>query len=198
MIQHLHRRRNLKRAFVYVVIAVSVVTFCYSCENRQEDIDALNTKLSAVDQATKVEAYLSQDGKTKARLTAPLMLRINADTNYTEFPKTLHVDFYSGLNIIETRLDAGYGKYFETLNKVYLHDSVRVISANGDTLYCQDLWWDQAKDFFYTDKPAQQRSPGRVINGRNGLEATSPTKNFNIKFKTVTGIVPTKEGDIPR
>ena len=148
-----------------------------------------------VDQATKVESYLSQGGKTKAKLTAPLMLRVTADTSYTEFPKSLHVDFYNDAKVIDTRLDAKYGKYFETLNKVYLRDSIKVVSGRGDTLYCEDLWWDQNKEMFYTDKPARQRSPGQKIDGKNGLEATQDLKK--VTFKNVRGTVPTKEGDIP-
>lgn len=149
-----------------------------------------------VDQATRIESYLSQGGKVKAKLTAPLMLRVTADTIYTEFPKTLHVDFYNDAKVIETRLDAKYGKYFEHLNKIYLRDSIRVISTKGDTLYCEDLWWDQNQEKFYTHKPTQQRSPGRKINGKNGLEATQDLKN--ITFFDVDGFTPTKEGDIPR
>ena len=149
-----------------------------------------------VDQATKVEAFLSQGGMVKAKLTAPLMLRVSTDTTYTEFPKTLHVDFYNDEKVIETRLDAKYGKYYENLGKIYLKDSIIVISTKGDTLYCDDLWWDQDKQLFYTDKPARQRSPGQRIDGANGLEATQDMKR--ITFKNVRGVVPTKEGDIPQ
>lgn len=182
--------------FFYTYLLIAIVAVSTSCENTQEEIDRFNNKLSMVDQATGIESFLSQSGKTKARLTAPLMLRVTADTSYTEFPKSLHVDFYNDLNIVDTRLDARYGKYYENLNKVYLRDSIRIISTRGDTLYCQDLWWDQNKELFYTDKPARQRSPGQKIDGLNGLEATQDLKN--IKFITVKGVVPTSEGDLPR
>ena len=185
----------MKGSFAYTLVAIIAAIFFSSCENTQEEIDRLNKKMLMVDQATRVESYLSQDGKTKARLTAPLMLRVTADTSYTEFPKSLHVDFYNDANIVETRLDSKYGKYYENLNKVYLRDSVVVISTNGDSLYCQDLWWDQNTELFFTDLPAQQRSPGQRIDGRNGLEATQDLKR--ITFKNVQGTVPTKEGDIP-
>jgi len=148
-----------------------------------------------VDQATKVESYLSQGGQVKAKLTSPLMLRVSSDTSYTEFPKTLHVDFYNDINVVDARLDAKYGKYYENLNKVYLRDSIKIISTKGDTLYCEDLWWDQNKELFYTDKFARQRSPGQKIDGKNGLEATQNLTK--IIFKNVDGIVPTQEGDIP-
>ncbi len=129
------------------------------------------------DQALKVESYLSQGGKVKAKLTAPLMLRVQADTVYTEFPKTLHVDFYNDSAKVESRLDSKYGKYMESISMIYLRDSVRVVSEKGDTLYCQDLWWDQNKLLFYTDKPARYNARDQRLQGDLGLQATQDLKN---------------------
>lgn len=124
------------------------------------------------------------------------MLRVGADTPYVEFPKTLHVDFYNDSKIIESRLDSKYGKYFETLNKVYLKDSVKVISIKGDTLLCHDLWWDQNKQLFYTDLPALLKSPGQYIPAKNGLEATQDFKRITFKEVRDAPLV-TDEGAMP-
>ena len=124
------------------------------------------------EEARNIESYLSQEGKMKAKLKAPLMIRVEADTVYVEFPKTLHVDFYNDSTKIETRLDSKYGKYFETLNKVYLRDSVVVINIKGDTLKSPDLWWDQNTKLFYTDKYAIYHGIGKNIYGGKGLVAT--------------------------
>ena len=141
------------------------------------------------EEAINIESYISQEGKMKARLTAPLMLRVMADapadTQYVEFPSSLHVDFYDDSTRIETFLDSKYGKYFEKLNKVYLRDSVVVITLKGDTLRCHDLWWDQNKEMFYTDSVATYRSPGNDITGGKGMEATQDLKM--VKFKVPLG-----------
>lgn len=147
------------------------------------------------DKAVKVEGYLSQGGKVKARLTAPIMLRVQADTFYTEFPQTLHVDFYNDSAKVESKLDSKYGKYMESINMIYLRDSVRVISIKGDTLYCQDLWWDQNKQLFYTDKPAKYNSIAQHLQGDQGLEATQDLKN--VKFKSGHGQVQPGQSDVP-
>jgi hypothetical protein len=36
-----------------------------------------------------------------------------------------------------------------------LKDSVRVTNIAGDTLWAQDMWWDQQKKLFYSDKPVR-------------------------------------------
>jgi len=154
-----------------------VLLLLFACENTDEEINALSKKVSMTDRALKVESYLSQGGKVKAKLTAPLMLRVQADTVYTEFPKTLHVDFYNDSAKIESKLDSKYGKYMESISMIYLRDSVRVVSVKGDTLYCQDLWWDQNKQLFYTNKPARYHSSDKRLQGDLGLQATQDLKN---------------------
>ncbi|MBO9617908.1 MAG: LPS export ABC transporter periplasmic protein LptC [Niabella sp.] len=166
----------------------------FSCENSQEEINALNRKSLMTDKAVKVLGYLSQGGKVKAKLTAPVMLRVQADTVYTEFPNSLHVDFYNDSAKVESKLDSKYGKYMESISKIYLRDSVRVVSIKGDTLYCQDLWWDQNKQLFYTDKPAKYNSATQRLQGDQGLEATQDLKN--VKFKNGHGQVQPGQGGV--
>lgn len=161
--------------------------FIWGCENDPKMIEDWSRKKEMVEVGKKIEAYLSQESKVKAKLTAPLMLRHEADTLYTEFPNTLHVDFYDDSTRIESWLDSKHGKYFENLDKVYLWDSVVVINIKGDTLKSQDLWWDQNKKLFYTDKYAEYLRKDKQIFPGKGLEATQDFKR--ITFKEPTGIV---------
>ena len=168
--------------FFYAAALLMSCCFVSGCENTQEEIDALIKKKVMQEEAIRVESYISQEGKMKAKLKAPLMLRVMADTQYVEFPRSLHVDFYNDSTEIETFLDSKYGKYFENLNKVYLRDSVVVITLKGDTLRCHDLWWDQNKEMFYTDSIATYRNPGNDITGGKGMEATQDLKTVKFKY----------------
>src|SRR5687767_9440970 len=111
--------------FKQAVILCSCLFF-FGCENDEAVVNDWTKKVELVEEATNVESYFSQNGKLRAKLNAPLMIRSQADTNYTEFPKTLHVDFYDSLMQKESFLDARYGKYFENQNKVWLRDSIKV------------------------------------------------------------------------
>jgi LPS export ABC transporter protein LptC len=166
------------------IAAASIIScfFVCGCENKQKDIDVWTKDKVMVEEATTVESYISSEGKMKARLKAPLMLRVIGDTQYIEFPKTMHVDFYNDSTKIETWLDCRYGKYYESMKKVYLRDSVVVITVKGDTLRCHDLWWDQNRELFYTDSVATYRSPGNDITGGRGMEATQDLKTVTFKY----------------
>lgn len=170
--------------------------FLFSCENSESDIKALNTKSIQKDEAIKVESFLSQGGIAKARLTTPLMLHVGADTPYIEFPKTLHVDFYNEDKTVESRLDAKYGKYFESLDKIYLRDSVKIVSVKGDTMLCEDVWWDQNKQKFFSNKKTIVKSPDiPYYIAPAGFEASQDLKTK--KFFGGSGTVLTNQGSVP-
>lgn len=174
--------RSISRMLLNACLPVlAASTVLVSCENSQEEIDNYTRRIEMQEEAKDMVSYLSQQGKMKARLTAPVMYRVMRDTQYMEFPRSLHVDFYDDSTRIETRLDSKYGKYFESLDKVYLRDSVVIITVKGDTLRCHDLWWDQNKAIFYTDSVATYRSPGNDITGGRGMEATQDLKNITFK-----------------
>ena len=108
----------------------------------------------------------------------------------------LHCDFYDDSTQLETWLDSKYGIYYENLNKVYLRDSVVVITVKGDTLKSPDLWWDQGTKMFYTDKYATYHGVGKNIYGGKGMEATQDLKR--IMFKETTGNLKVSENGFPQ
>lgn len=154
--------------------------FVWSCENDMREVQNLSKKSIGVEEGKEIESYLSQEGKVKAKLTAPLMLRYQNDTPKVEFPKTLRVDFYNDSTKVESKLFAKYGRYLENENKVFLRDSVIVFNMAGDTLICKELYWDQLKAKFYTDKNVIIRKPDQKVYG-TGLDADQDFKNITIK-----------------
>jgi LPS export ABC transporter protein LptC len=184
------RLRSSGQIKINFFIAAGFLLGCFfiaACGVNEEQLNTWTGKKVMVEEGKNIEGYLSQESKVKAKLTAPLMLRYEADTIYMEFPKSLHVDFYDDSTRIETWLDSKHGKYFESLKKVYLWDSVVVINVQGDTLKSADLWWDQNTELFYTEKYAEYRTKDKQIFPGKGLQATQDFKS--IIFKQPIGTV---------
>lgn len=141
--------------------------FIMACENSQQQIDALTRRRIGVEEGRGIRINYSVGGRTKAILTAPVMLRYQDTIPYIEFTKSIHADFYDANLTVESKLDALYGRYMETESKVYLRDSVKLINRNGDTLYCNELYWDRNRigNEFYTNKPVRVRTKTHVIDG---------------------------------
>jgi len=168
-----HFSKMLLLAFIGSIFLIS------SCENKESEVAALFSIQKGVDESHGVEALMSTNGKMKGRLKAPLMLRYQDSIAKMVFPQSMHVDFFNDSTIIESRLDAHYAEYFEQTNKVFLKDSVKVLNNIGDTLFCDELWWDQAQGKFYTDKPVEIHKPKEIIKGI-GMSATQDFKTFEI------------------
>lgn len=190
MINRLHKKNFLSAA---VVISCF---FILSCENDEKVLQEWTEKKVMVEEAKDVVSLFSQNGTLRAKLTSPLMLRYQADSTYVEFPKTLHVDFFDSTTNVESWLDARYGKYLETHNKVLLRDDVVVINIKGDTLQTEELWWDQDQKKFFTEKEVRIATKDKRIIGGRGLEAGQDMSWY--RLKQITGTVMMADDIMPR
>lgn len=164
--------RISSRAYLFMAVAFAGCMLLGACENDQKEVDQLFRKKTGIEEANQIESYLSENAKIKARLTSPHMLRYLVDTPYYEFPHTLHVDFYDDSARIETKLDARYARYNENDKLVHMRDSVVVINMQkGDTLRTNELWWDQNKQEFYTNKPVTILQRDKKTFGQYGIRA---------------------------
>jgi LPS export ABC transporter protein LptC len=200
---------SINKIIAFIAAALLLFSSCNQSEKEKAAAPA-GKRLAVPEEAKDVVSYLSDAGnvggqlvaKVKGRLTAPYMLRYQtADTPYTEFPRTLHVDFYqdsvkpNASPVIESQLDARYGKYLSNQDKVFLRDSVVVKNIlKGDTVRCKELWWDQHTERFYTDKPVDIYEPDKILHG-TGMEAD---QNFRwYKITRLTGITLVSENGLP-
>ena len=175
-----HRYKEICKSKAATLFVMGCFFLC-SCENDVAQVNDWNQKVEMVESGKQIVAYMSTDGTVRAKLTAPVMFRHQADTLYAEFPNSLHVDFYNDSSKVESQLDALYGKYFESLNKVYLRDSVRVFNINGDTLRTSELWWDQQTQLFYNDKPTRIDTKTQHLVGQHGIEASQDFTKIILK-----------------
>jgi len=187
---------SIKRYAIQIAAFLTSCFFMFACENDEKKIDALFKNRAAIEEAFKIESFMSQNGQVKARLMAPYMMMFQGDSPYIEFPRTLHVDFYADSVTIESFLDARYGKYFQYSAKVLLRDSVVVINKiNGDTLRTNELWWDRDNHDFRTDKPVQIYQKDKTIFGQ-GLWGLQDFSKY--KIDTITGVVMVPRDDMPQ
>lgn len=189
----------MKFTFKNILIKAAVFTGCFflcSCENKLADIEKFNQKDIAIEEGKNVIIKYSVAGKKKAILTGPVMYRVQDTIPYVEFPKNIHVDFFDIRDSIDSKLDAKYARYKESQSKVFLKDSVRVINVKGDTLYCNELYWDRSHTGaeFYTDKPVRIRTRTEIIDGI-GMEARQDFKEWYIIHPT--GIIKVSGAQFP-
>jgi hypothetical protein len=175
------RRNNIYNKLLLFTSFAFTIMLLVSCGNSDKELNEYNYKALGIEEIKDADINYTLGGNAKAKLRSPLMLRVQDASPYVEFPKKLHVDFFSELGVVDSRLDALYGKYYEMESKVFLKDSVKVINVLGDTLYCNELWWDRSRkgNEFYTDKPVRIRRKLQIIDGI-GMDASQDFKAWHI------------------
>jgi len=187
--------KKIQKTFFLISLVAGLMPIA-GCENTQKDIDTWTKDVVLTEEAINIESMLSQNGELRATLKAPLMRRVFEDTVFAEFPNSLYCAFYNNNKQVESTLTSKYGKYYENLGKVYLRDSVVVITVKGDTLKSPDLWWDQNLKKFFTDKYATYHAPGKQLYGTVGLEATQDLSS--IIFKKPVGTILVNDSGMPQ
>lgn len=164
-----------------LVMLFSTLALLSACENKREELASLPKPSIGVETARDVTIIYTVGDRTKSRITAPVMLRHVEFNPYIEFTETIHAQFFDANLQVESELRAQYAKYLESESKVFMRDSVVVFNIQGDTLYCQELYWDRNKPGheFYTDKPVRIRTPTHIIDG-DGLDAPQDFKSWHV------------------
>lgn len=145
------------------------------------DVKSLTTKVSLTEEGYSITSYLSLGGKTKAKLMAPYMTRTDKDSQMLEFPKGLRVIFYNDSAKEESFLFAKYGRHLGTKNLVFLKDSILFYNHNGDSLWTNELWWDQNKEEIYTDKRVKiKRKDQQASLGLDGMRSKQDMNDLQI------------------
>ena len=117
----------MSKISTYKILSAAIFFGCFflaSCENDEKELSKLGQRKFGIEEAKNIKINFTTGGNAKAVLTSPIMLRVQDTVPYTEFPKTIFVDFYNDQQVIESKLTANYAKYKENQNLVFLRDSV--------------------------------------------------------------------------
>lgn len=189
----------MKQFIPYFLLLITCIAALSACENDPVVVANMTKKAPGVEEATDIKINYTIGGKAKALLTAPLMLHVEDTVSYYEFPKTLYAEFYNEAQIKESKLTALYAKYNDGQSIIYLRDSVKIINMlKGDTIYCDDLYWDRSRtgvEFFTEKKVRIRQRDGQFLNGV-GMEASQSFKNYHIK--RVNGVFNSDGEGIPK
>lgn len=170
--------------------------FVCACENDMKEIKALSEDRAAVETGRDIETIFSIGGRLRAVLTAPVLNRHIVDTSMIVFPNSLHVVFFDSAKQKESDLSAKYARYYENENMVYLRDSVVVFNVKGDTLKTDELYWDQMKAQFRTDRPVRIIQQGKPLLARKGL--ISDQSFSQITLLDPVGTLPVADSTLPQ
>jgi hypothetical protein len=86
----------INQLFHKKLIKAALLTGCFfmcACENDVNEVRELGRKRQNIEEGKNIESYLSMNGKMRAHLTAPLLLRYVDSGNMAEFPQVIACRF---------------------------------------------------------------------------------------------------------
>lgn len=136
--------------------------------------------------AEHINLKYTDSGRVTANLLSAKMLDFsNRDFPYYEFTNGVTLYLFDDENKKSTVV-SDYAITYDRTNLIDLQGNVKIITQTNDTLFAEQLYYDQKKEWLYTNKPVTFRTGFDLIHG-NGFDSNS--KFTNAEVLEVTGII---------
>lgn len=154
-----------------------------ACENDIERINLITDQSEAPTvQGKNIKVIYSDSAKVKVQILAPLYKQYPAaDRPYMEFEKGLEVYFYDDSLRIESEIKADYTIYY--MEEELWRATGNVVAknfSNGDALYTDELFWDEANELIYSDTYTRVHSEENILYGKNGFRSNQNLSNWQL------------------
>ncbi|WP_339634835.1 LPS export ABC transporter periplasmic protein LptC [Bizionia echini] len=143
------------------------LTMVFSCKNNFEDVKKIGVSENApIGVAENMNLKYTDSGRVTANLRSPKMLDFsNRDFPFSEFPNTVEMDLFDENNQKST-ITADYAIVYDKTGLIDMQGNVVLISSDKDTLFAEQLYYDQNREWLFTNKPVTFKRKTDVLNGK--------------------------------
>ena len=173
------------------MVAVFSVTMFFSCKDNFKEVQKIGiSENEPIGIAQNINLKYTDSGRVKYILLSPKMLNYtNRDFPFIEFIEGVNLEFFDEENN-KSIVVADYAISYSKTNLIDLQGHVRLSTHNKDTLLAEQLYFDQDKEWLFTNKPVTFRTGSDRING-NGFDSNS--KFTNAEVLEINGIITVDE-----
>lgn len=178
----------LKRKYNIInIVTVFTVTMFFSCNDSYKQVQSIGvSENEPVGIAENINLKYTDSGRVTANLLSVKMLDYtNRDFPYNEFTNGVILYLFDDENKKSTVV-SDYAIVYDKTNLIDLQGNVKIITQTNDTLFAEQLYYDQKKEWIFTNKPVTFRTGLDLIHG-NGFDSNS--KFTNAEVLEVTGSI---------
>ncbi len=141
-----------KKIILNLLFAVILATL-FSCESNFKDVQKINVaNFAPMGESDTINIKYTDSGRVKAILVAPKMLDFgNVAFPYTEFPKGVDVTLYDTKQQ-KSYIRSDYAIRYAGTDIIDLQGNVKITSSDGKFLETTQLYYDQKREWFFTEK----------------------------------------------
>lgn len=149
------------------------------------------------DRTIGVDIIYSDSAKVKAKGYAPILDKITPSSggSYQEMIKGVNIDFYNPQGIVDGNLVCEYAIRKDTELKTEFRKNVVVKNKEGSTFSSQELIWDEAKKYFYSNQRVYVKGADGSIG--EGINFKAPQDFSTYEMDNGNGQLNMKEGVAP-
>lgn len=179
------REAILKHIMSNIVIAL-VMTMFFSCNNNLKKVQNIGvSENEPIGVAENINLKYTDSGKVKAILKSPIMYDYsNRNFAYREFPEGVNLELFEDGK--KSVVVSDYGVIYDKTSIIDLQGNVEIKMHNNDSLFAEQLYFDQSKEWLFTNKPVKFRTGQDIING-NGFDSDKAFKNAEVL--EITGVI---------
>ena len=177
MIETKHSKfSKLIRSIILILLGVML----FSCENNINVINSLEIdEGQAVESTYDVEMSITDSGRVIMLMKSPQVDKYILNREYVEMPKGIHIIFYDSVGAVRSTLDADYAISYSRSKIMEAKNNVIAVNNQGQTLYTEELIWDQQKHTIYTENEVKIVTKGKILFG-DGLTSDENFDNWEI------------------
>ena len=162
----------------------SILLLVCSCmkNNDKEIKDVEELQESASLEMSDVHSQVTDSGFINYDFEAPNMLQYdNEEEPYIDFPNGLKFKMYSAQGTtIKSRIRCNNARYMKNAKVWILNNDVEAMTAKGEILNTEQLYWDTQQHRIYSEKFVKITTQHQVITGV-GFESDEKLSKYEIK-----------------
>ena len=157
-----------------------LVAMFFSCNNTLKEVQDLNTAtLAPMSIAENINTKYTDSGRLTSILVSPKMLNFtNREFPYYKFPNGIDLTLFDDKKNKNTVIADRAIVYTQT-DLIDLQGNVVLTTSTNDTLFTEQLFYDQKKEWLFTNYPVKFRTKDYVTNG-NGFDSNKNVTNAQV------------------
>ncbi len=177
------------------IVTVITVAMFFSCNNNYNQVKKLGiSENEPIGVAEDINLKYTDSGRVKANLLGAKMLDYsNRAFSYNEFLDGVTLYLYDANNR-KTTVVSDYAIVYNKTDLIDLQGHVVITTHDGRILNTEQLYYDNRKEWLFTNVPVTFRSEKNIIKG-NGFDSNFNSKSnaTNAEVLEVTAILPIKD-----
>ena len=176
----------LKYKLLHIVTAIAVTMF-FSCKDNFKAVQNIgSSEHQPIGVAEDINLKYTDSGKVEAILKSPKMFDYsNREFGYNEFTEGVHLELFEN-DVKKGTVISNYAIVYNKTNIIDLQGDVKVVTDAKDTLFAQQLYYDNSREWLFTNKPVTFRTGQDLIHG-NGFDSNSEFTNAEVL--EITGLI---------